>query len=479
MLPEIVLTSQWLDRFYKRFGSMPIVWHSNISKTEKRDAWHAISEGAASVVVGARSSLFLPFTNLAAIIVDEEHDVSYKQQSGVFYNARDMAIVRSKFHNIPILLISATPSLETTMNIKTNRYKKFTLSKRFGGAVLPETKLIDLRSNKPYKDKWISELLYEEMKYNLSQGGQVLLFLNRRGYAPLTICSKCGYRLRCPNCSSWLVAHKNQNLLLCHHCDFSSKFLQKCSSCKAYNEFTLVGPGVERISEEISSLFPNYSQAILSSDIINNSKEISLLFRKIAEKKIDIIIGTQVISKGHHFPHLSLVGVVDADIGLSGGDLRAAERTFQLLSQVSGRAGREKRKGKVLLQTYFPDHPVMRAIADGERDKFMDIELSSRKHYSMPPYGRLVGLIISAKSESQAKEAAVMLASCAPMQEDFEIFGPAPAPLSLLRNRYRYRILIKSSKKQNIQQIIIKWLAGVKLSKNIKVELDVDPYSFL
>ena len=479
MLPEISLTEQWLQKFYQRFGVEPILWHSSIGKKDRVNAWKKISTGQVKVVVGARSSLFLPFKNLDLIIVDEEHDPSYKQQENVIYNARDMAIVRANILNKPIILVSATPSLETLYNVKIKKYSLVKLKERYGGAKLPSISIIDLNNEKKTPKKWISNSLIEEIKKCLINKEQAMLFLNRRGYAPLTLCKKCGYRLECNNCSSWLVMHQSLNKLLCHHCGYSINYPEKCPKCDTENSLVLIGPGIERLSEEVSQVFPEAKQELLSSDLLVNHNETSNSFERIKKGEVDIIIGTQVMSKGHHFPYLTLVGVIDGDIGLVGGDIRANEKTFQLLYQVSGRAGREKLGGSAFIQTYYPNYPVMESIKKGLRDQFLDNELDNRKSNLMPPFGKLASVIISSSDENEAMALAQKLSKIAPKIEDIQLFGPVAAPIKFLRGRYRFRILLKASRSAKLQSYIKNWILFNRYPKRVKVQIDIDPYTFL
>ncbi|PPR79428.1 MAG: Primosomal protein N' [Alphaproteobacteria bacterium MarineAlpha2_Bin1] len=479
MLPEISLTEQWLEKFNRRFGSEPVVWHSNISKKERVNAWEKISKGKAKVVVGARSSLFLPFKYLGLIIIDEEHDLSYKQQENVIYNARDMAIVRAKILKKPILLVSATPSLETLYNVKVKKYGLLNLKERYGYAKLPNISIIDLNNEKLIANRWISNSLTEEINKCLLKKQQAMLFLNRRGYAPLTLCRKCGHRLECSNCSSWLVLHKSLNKMLCHHCDYSVNYPERCQKCDTENSLVLIGPGIERLSEEVSKIFPQAKQEVLSSDLLTNSKETAKSFERIKKGEVDIIIGTQVISKGHHFPYLTLVGVIDGDIGLVGGDIRANEKTFQLLYQVSGRAGRGDLEGLAFIQTYYPNYPVMQLIKKGLRDQFLDNELDNRKSNLMPPFGKLASVIISSPDENEAKVLAQKLAKIAPLRKDIKLLGPVSAPIKFLRGRHRFRLLLKAKKSAKIQAYIKDWILFNKYPKRVKVQIDIDPYTFL
>src|SRR5690606_7578604 len=368
LLPEIALTAQWLDRFEARFGARPVEWHSDLGQSERRRNWRAVIEGRAEIVIGARSALFLPFADLGVIIVDEEHETSFKQDEGVPYNARDMAVVRGKIGSCPVVLASATPSLETMLNARSGKYRHLKLPSRFGGAVLPDVELIDLKQHRPGPQRWISEPLRLAMEATLGEGQQVMLFLNRRGYAPLTLCDACGHRLQCPNCSAWLVEHRLINRLQCHHCGYSTRLPGACDACGAEESFKPCGPGIERLSEEAASLFPERRVAMMASDTITSPRAAAEFVAAMDRGEIDILIGTQIVAKGYHFPNLTLVGVIDADLGLTGGDLRAAERTYQLLSQVMGRAGRESIRGKVYLQSHLPEHPVIAAIVHQESE---------------------------------------------------------------------------------------------------------------
>ena len=399
LLPEIALTTQWLKRFTERFGARPLEWHSDLTGAERRLTWRAIISGEASVVVGARSALFLPFPDLGLIVVDEEHDSSFKQDEGVCYNARDMAVVRARLGNFPIILSSATPSLETFVNVQTGRYKSLSLPERHGGASLPDVTAIDMRMEPMDSQSWLAPTLQAAIAQSLASREQIMLFLNRRGYAPLTLCRHCGHRLQCPNCTSWLVEHRLQRKLSCHHCGFSMSPPEECPACETAETLAACGPGVERLAEEVAERFPQAHCEIMASDTMQSPTAAAALVRHMQNREIDILIGTQIMAKGHHFPYLTLVGVVDADLGLAGGDLRAAERTFQLLHQVSGRAGRAERPGRVLLQTYRPEDPVMEALVSGTRDQFLTAEAAERGRHGMPPFGRLAALIISGNDD--------------------------------------------------------------------------------
>lgn len=479
LLPEIALTAQWLDRFEARFGARPVEWHSDLGQSERRRNWRAVIEGRAEIVIGARSALFLPFADLGVIIVDEEHETSFKQDEGVPYNARDMAVVRGKIGSCPVVLASATPSLETMLNARSGKYRHLKLPSRFGGAVLPDVELIDLKQHRPGPQRWISEPLRLAMEATLGDGQQVMLFLNRRGYAPLTLCDACGHRLQCPNCSAWLVEHRLINRLQCHHCGYSTRLPGACDACGAEESFKPCGPGIERLSEEAASLFPERRVAMMASDTITSPRAAAEFVAAMDRGEIDILIGTQIVAKGYHFPNLTLVGVIDADLGLTGGDLRAAERTYQLLSQVMGRAGRESIRGKVYLQSHLPEHPVIAAIVHQESEAFFNLEAAGRESAGMPPFGRLAALILSGPKAESVASFAAELARRAPAGERLAILGPAPAPLSMIRGRHRYRFLIKCAKDVSIQAIIGKWLQGCRLPSDIRLQIDIDPYNFM
>ena len=483
LLPEISLTPDWEKRFHQSFSFAPLVWHSGITKTKKKQIWLSALNSSAGVIVGARSALMLPILNLGLIIVDEEHDPAFKQEEGVRYNARDMAIYKAIRSSAPIVLASATPSLETFHNMKIGKYIHLTLPKRATGAALPDIKLIDLKANTPERGKWISSVLTNEIKSKLDNREQSLLFLNRRGYAPLTICNSCGNKIKCVNCETWLVEHRSQNTLVCHHCGFTKRISNTCDICGAEGQIKACGPGVERIEEEINQLFPEAKLTVLSSDTMKSQKTLVKTLEKIKNNKVDIIIGTQMIAKGHDFPDLKLVGIIDSDVGLSGGDLRASERSFQLLQQVSGRSGRhstdEQDKGVVFLQTYDNENPIIRAIAKNNRDDFFEKELSSRKNANMPPFGRLAAIILSSKYERKLDGFASELLRVAPLFKNVKIFGPAPAPLYFLRGKYRRRFLIKSDKTVNIQDVLLNWTNKIKTPHYVKLTIDIDPFSFM
>ncbi len=479
LLPEISLTTQWLERFHRRFGAAPLEWHSDLTGAERRLGWRAVIGGAAQVVVGARSSLFLPFPELGLIVIDEEHDPSFKQEDGVIYNARDMAVVRAQLGNIPLVLASATPSLETVTNAATGRYRRLRLPERHGGAELPSIAVIDMRLESLERQSWLSQTLQTAIAQTLDAGEQTMLFLNRRGYAPLTLCRHCGHRMECPNCTAWLVEHRLQGRLECHHCGLSIRPPDTCPQCGAEESLAACGPGVERLAEEVALRFPQARFAIMASDTLQGPAAAARLVRRMQDREVDILIGTQIMAKGHHFPYLTLVGVIDADLGLAGGDLRASERTFQLLHQVSGRAGREERPGQVLLQSYQPDHAVMRALVSGDRDRFLASEAREREHHDMPPFGRLAALIVSSPDGRQADEAARVLARSRPADSRVQVLGPAPAPLAILRGRHRRRLLVKAPRAVNMQTFLRSWLDRTRLPNSVRVQVDVDPYSFM
>ncbi len=479
LLPEIALSSQWLERFHRRFGIMPASWHSDLSSRTRRITWKEVAAGRAPVVVGARSALFLPFPALGLIVVDEEHETAFKQEEGVVYHARDMAVVRARLEEAPAILVSATPSLETIVNVQAGRYGRITLPRRFGGASLPAVEAIDLRETPPERGRFLAPPLIAAVQETLAQGAQGMLFLNRRGYAPLTLCRACGHRMQCPNCTAWLVEHRTRRILQCHHCGHAIPIPQACPSCGAAHSLTPVGPGVERITEEAAQAFPDARLLVMASDTLPGPHAAAEAARAVAEREIDLIIGTQIVAKGWHFPHLILVGVVDADLGLGGADLRAAERTVQLLHQVAGRAGRADFPGRVLLQTFSPEHPVMQALLRGDLAGFQEQEMAERMPGGWPPFGRLAALVVSADSAEQADLLAGALGKAAPRAEGIAVFGPAPAPLAVLRGRHRRRLLLKTRRDIAVQPILRAWLGRVPVGRGGRVEVDVDPISFL
>src|SRR5271166_4876649 len=479
LLPEIALGAQWLQRFRQRFGVLPAQWHSEIGQGERRDTWRAVADGRARVVVGARSALFLPFAELGLIIVDEEHDPSYKQEDGVCYQARDMAVLRASLAGIPIVLVSATPSLETVVNVARGRYQRVSLARRHAAAELPAVRLVDLRREPVERGHFLSPPLVAELAATFAAGEQALLFLNRRGYAPLTLCRACGHRFQCPSCTAWLVEHRFTGRLLCHHCGHAEAVPACCPECLAAGALVPCGPGVERLLEEVTARFPAARVALMVSDLLPGPRAAAELAQAMTERRYDLLIGTQIVAKGHHFPMLTLVGIVDADLGLTGGDLRAAERTYQLLHQVGGRAGRAEHKGRVLIQTWMPEQPVMKALAAGDRDRFLEAEAAARRSAGLPPFGRLAALIVSADDGESADFAARALSRSAPQLPGVAVLGPAPAPLSVLRGRHRRRFLVKAGREVNLQAILRQWLARVRLAGSARVQVDIDPYSFL
>lgn len=478
LLPEITLTTAWLERFEKRFGVKPALWHSGITQKQRRDTWQAILKGEAKVIVGARSALFLPYEKLDLIIVDEEHDQSFKQEDGVLYQARDMAVVRAKIASCPIILASATPSIESYCNVLAGKYHHIELSERFAGAVLPDIRLVDMREKEKGTVRFISPALKELIEENIKKKEQTLLFLNRRGYAPLMLCRACGERIKCPHCAAFLVEHKKRNILQCHHCGYTKRIPKECPTCGQTETLVACGPGVERIHEEAQNLFPNARLCVVTSDTLNNPKEFSLLLEKIKNNEIDILIGTQILAKGHHFSNLTLVGVIDADMGLSGGDLRAGERTFQLLHQVTGRAGREQKKGTAVLQTYVPDNLVIQSLKNNDRQTFLEQEMMTRELLQMPPFGQLAAFILSGKNEQAVVDTAKKIAATAPFLDGLDVLGPTPAPIALLRGKYRYRLLVKAHKEVKMQNILSQWMNKVIIPSNVSLRIDINPYSF-
>jgi primosomal protein N' (replication factor Y) len=479
LMPEISLTSQVLDRFSVRFGTRPAEWHSQLSPRKRARTWRAVADNEVQVIVGARSALFLPYADLGLIIVDEEHDTAYKQEDGVHYHARDMAVVRASVAKIPVMLASATPSVESEVNARKGRYARVHMPDRFGGQSMPSVEAIDLTREGPPRGRFIAPRLAEAVKIALEKKEQALLFLNRRGYAPLTLCRTCGYRLQCPNCDAWLVDHRFKRRLVCHHCGFSMPPPAECPKCHTADSFVACGPGVERLEQEAAELFPDSRILVLSSDLVESVERLRQELDDVAEGRFDLIIGTQLVAKGHHFPKLNLVGIVDADLGLGNGDPRAAERSFQLLHQVVGRAGRSEGFGHGYLQTHQPEHPVMRALISGDRDAFYsnEIELRERTHY--PPFGRLASLVITANERHQAEAYGRALAAAAPREEDVRVLGPAEAPIAVVRGRHRFRLLVKAPRAFDLSVYLRGWLAAAPKRKgNLQLSVDVDPQSF-
>ena len=479
LLPEIALTQAILTRFEKRFGSSPAPWHSGLSEAERRRTWREVAHGRARIVVGARSALFLPYARLSLIIVDEEHDSSFKQEEGTVYHARDMAVLRGACEGATVVMASATPALETLSNAGQGRYGLVKLAARPGAARLPDVDLIDLREDPPPKDHWLSPPLVEALHETFGAGQQSLLFLNRRGYAPLVLCKACGERLKSPGTENWLVEHRYTGRLVCHLTGFSMPRPELCPSCGARDTLMGVGPGVERVAEEVRALLPGARVKIFSSDTAQTGEDVRDIISSMATGDIDVLIGTQIVAKGHNFPGLTLVGVVDADAGMKGGDLRAGERTFQLLSQVAGRAGRADAPGRALIQTYQPESSLMAALAATDRQAFIDAELEGRELMGLPPYGRLGALILSRPDEEKAAALAHEIGRKAPNGDGFQVFGPAPAPIGVLRGRFRWRFLVQAEKGRDISAYMAAWRARLKLPSAARLSIDIDPYSFL
>jgi primosomal protein N' (replication factor Y) len=479
LLPEIALTQAVLARFAERFGTTPVEWHSAIAPKARRRAWREVNEGRARLIAGARSALFLPFRNLRLIIVDEEHDGSYKQEDGVAYQARDLAVARAKLGGCAVVLASATPSLETLVNAQAGRYRHVKLTARHGAAVLPDVQLIDLKVDPPERGSWISPKLIAATAEALAAGEQALFYMNRRGYAPLTLCRACGHRMQSPDTQSWLVEHKYTGRLICHLTGFSMPKPKTCPNCMAPDSFVAIGPGVERVEEEARALFPQARIEVFSSDTAQSGDQVRAIVERMAAGEIDILIGTQIVAKGHNFPLLTVVGVLDADLGLKGGDLRAGERTFQLLSQVAGRAGRAERPGRAFVQTYTPEHEAMIALAAQDRDGFLAAEAAARETMGMPPYGRLAAVIIAAPDEQSANRAAYEMGEAAPSAEGVDVWGPAPAPLTVIRGLHRRRFLVRADRGVDLSAFMAAWRERVKFPASVRVQIDVDPYSFL
>lgn len=495
LLPEIALSVQWVERCRERFGVEPHIWHSGLTPAKRRDTWRAVADGSARLVVGARSALFLPYRDLRLIVVDEEHEQSYKQEDGVLYQARDMAVARAHLEKIPVLLVSATPSLETVYNIQQGRYSVVKLPQRHGGVQMPAVELVDMRAETLDSGTWLSPALRSSMGETLANGRQAMLFLNRRGYAPLLLCRCCGHRFACEECSGWMVVHGKKSSvssaddkkkkghaysgkLQCHHCGHVDPIPPQCPGCSEEDSLVACGPGVERVAEEVREVFPQARVTVMTSDTMGGLASAEDIVQAMTRGEIDILVGTQMMAKGYHFPLLHLIGVVDADLGLQGGDMRAGERTYQLLHQVAGRAGREREQGKVLLQTYLPDHPVMKALAAHDRAALERLELAAREDAVLPPYGRLAAIIVEAEKETDVLQASRALASRIPKGE-VQVLGPAPAPLSRLRGRYRYRFLVRAGRNIQLQSFLSHWIGQFEFPSRIRVRVDIDPYSFL
>ena len=480
LLPEIALTGEFLQRIEVRLGARPTEWHSGVTMTERRRAWKMVGQGDAQVVVGARSALFLPFQNLGLIIVDEEHDTSYKQEDGVLYNARDMAVLRASICGAQVVLASATPSLESWVNAEAGKYTKLELTSRYGKAVLPDLRAIDMRSEDLPGDRWISPALQKAVELRIERGEQSLLFINRRGYAPVTVCRACGHQIGCDHCDARMVEHRFLKRLVCHQCGESKAMPNVCPSCEVEDKLAPVGPGVERLGEEAAMLFPEARIATLSSDMYSTARALKAQIVEIAEGSADIVIGTQLVAKGHNFPLLTLVGVIDADLGLQGSDLRAAERTFQLMRQVAGRSGRAEKKGEAMLQTFQPEHPVIRAILAGDEVGFWNAEADERRMAGVPPYGRMAGIILSSTDAQEVFDYGTALARRdGPLRAiGAVVFGPAAAPIARIRGRHRVRLLVKADKGVALQGALAQWVGQMKPSSRMRVSIDIDPQSF-
>lgn len=480
MMPEIALTSQFLTRFESRFGVRPAEWHSGVTGRKRARIHAGAADGTVRVVAGARSALFMPFRDLALIVVDEEHEAAYKQDDGVTYHARDMAVVRGRFEAAAAVLASATPSIESKVNADRGRYRHLVLPERFGGRMLPEISAIDLRRHPAERGRWISPPLVAAVNETLEAGEQALLFLNRRGYAPLTLCRHCGHRFQCPQCSAWLVEHRFRRALVCHHCGHTERRPDVCPACGEADTLAACGPGVERLAEEVAEVFPGKRAIVLSSDSPGGAERIRAELQEVAEGAVDIVIGTQLVAKGHNFPGLTLVGVIDADVGLANGDPRASERTFQLMQQVTGRAGRGERPGRALIQTMQPDHPVLRAILSGDGKRFYAEEIAVREEAGLPPFGRLAGIVVSGPDRAEAENHARALARAAQPPAGVAVLGPAEAPLAMIRGRHRFRLLVRAGRAFDLQAWLRDWLARApKHAARLRVAVDVDPYSFM
>jgi primosomal protein N' (replication factor Y) (superfamily II helicase) len=479
LLPEIALTQPMLKRFAARFGCDPVAWHSGLRQSERRANWRAIASGTAAVTIGARSALFLPYADLGLIVVDEAHEASFKQEDGVHYHARDVAVMRAKFADIPVILASATPAIESRAQVEAGRYREIQLPARYGGATLPSIRAIDLRGDPPDRGAWLAPRLVAAIGERLERGEQSLLFLNRRGFAPLTLCRTCGHRFQCPNCTAWMVEHRLVRRLTCHHCGHSMPPPRICPECKDEDSLVACGPGVERVADEVRLRWPDARTAIVTSDTLWSPARAAEFVEAMEAGMIDIVVGTQLVTKGYHFPNLTLVGVVDADIGLSGGDLRASERSFQQIAQVAGRAGRGDKPGEVFIQTRVPDSPVMAALISGDAPAFTAAETEARRDAGMPPFGRLAAIIISSEDAAAAEATAAALGRAAPDHPGLDIWGPVAAPLAMLRGRHRHRLLVQAGRTFPMQAMLREWLGSCDWPAKVRVAVDVDPYSFV
>lgn len=479
LLPEIALTEPFLNRFHARFGAEPVAWHSGMKQSDRKKNWRALADGSAKVVVGARSALFLPYANLGLIIVDEAHESSFKQEDGVRYHARDVAVMRGLHEQIPVVLASATPAIESRHQVEQGNYQLLELPARFGVATMPTIEALDLTQDIPARGSWLAPSLINALEDNLGKGEQSLLFLNRRGFAPLTLCRTCGDRINCPNCTAWMVEHRLTQRLACHHCGHVIPVPEKCPECGDEDSLVACGPGVERICDEVKMLFPAARTAIVTSDTIWSPQRAADFVTQMEAGAIDIVVGTQLVTKGYHFPNLTLVGVVDADIGLEGGDLRAAERSFQQIAQVAGRAGRAAKPGHVYVQTRQPKARVIQALIENDRDGFYAAEIEARRAAQAPPFARWAAIIISSEDNGEAMETARLIGQTAPKVDGFSVFGPAPAPLAMLRGRHRHRLLVHSLRSVDLQDILRDWLEKLEWPRAVRVGVDVDPYSFV
>jgi primosomal protein N' (replication factor Y) len=480
LLPEIALTAEFLTRVEARFGCKPAEWHSGVTMTERRRCWRMVGQGDAQLIVGARSALFLPFRDLGLVVVDEEHDTSYKQEDGVLYNARDMTVLRASLNAAQVVLASATPSLESWANVEAGKYARVTLASRYGAAVLPKMSAIDMRIEDLPGGRWVSPSLQKMVQSRLERGEQSLLFLNRRGYAPVTICRACGHQIGCDDCDATMVEHRFLKRLMCHQCGETKPMPTVCPSCEAVDRLAPVGPGVERMAEEAQALFPDARIAVLSSDLYGSARALKEHIQSIARGEADVIVGTQLVAKGHNFPKLTLVGVIDADLGLQGSDLRAAERTFQLMRQVAGRAGRAEIAGEAVLQTFQPEHPVIRAILGGDEEAFWTAEAAERRAAGVPPYGRMAGIVLSSPNVQEVFDLGTQMARMdGPLRKiGAQVYGPAPAPIARIRGRHRVRLLVKAEKSAPLQQALVAWAAQFKLRGELRMAIDIDPQSF-
>jgi primosomal protein N' (replication factor Y) (superfamily II helicase) len=479
LLPEIALTEAVIARFEARFGARPAGWHTDVPDAERRRVWREVIHGRARIVLGARSALFLPFANLRLVVVDEEHDTAYKQEEGVIYNGRDLAVMRAKMSGAGVILASATPALETLENARSGRYAHVRLAARPGAAVMPEIDLIDLRADPPDEGRWLSPRLIAAMQQTYKNADQTLLYLNRRGFAPLVLCRACGEKLKSPHAETWLTEHRYSGRLVCHLTGYSMPRPAACPHCHAEGALVSVGPGVERIADEVRVILPGARVEILSSDTASTPAMLRALIGDMEAGRIDVLVGTQMAAKGHNFPHLTLVGVVDADAGLKGGDLRAGERTWSLLSQVAGRAGRAEQPGRALVQTWDPDNPVFAALKDQDRDSFFALEADQRAALGQPPFGRLAALIVSAAGDPEVDAACALLGAAIPKTDGIDVFGPALPQISVLRGRHRRRFLVRADRGVDLSAFMATWRARTRLKGAARAVIDIDPQSFL